>query len=214
MNMPYSFTLDKSTSYTTKGEQHNYTLTGLYPGTTYYAAIKLRDATGEWNVWPGTGTSVNSKSFKYALDLEPEIVQNVQLTATDGEILINWTEPNLRDLDYFEVERDSSTPYDFIDAYTFNVDTGAVSYTDTGLENGVTYYYKVTTWDTFPSGTGPSGLYSVALSSSYSVTKSTKPEIGVPFAPTGFAGVVQSTYSINWTWNDVPSNEEGFEIRN
>jgi len=171
----YSFSVDISTSYTTQGTEHTYTMTGLYAGTTYYFAIKLRDESNNWGTWSDVA---NSSRTAPAQDLAPKIILNLSGEASQGQILLTWTEPSGEpDLDFYRFYRDSTTPYDFADAYTFDVDTGNVSYADTGLEAGVTYYYRA---ETFDYGSGADGLYSVVFSSAYSNVVSTC----VPHVPT------------------------------
>jgi len=195
----YTYSIDISTSYTTWGGEHSYTMTGLYCGTTYYFAVKLEDEESNLASW--SCGSVNKASTAPACDLNPKIITDLAATAGSLQVTLSWTEPSGEpDLDYYTFYRDSTTPYDFGDAYTFNIDTGNVSKEDTGLEGGVTYYYRV---ETFDYGNGASGLFSVALSSAYSNVVSTAPtSVSAPGAITnltGFMGSAKGECVLSWT---------------
>ncbi|MEA2081487.1 MAG: hypothetical protein U9O97_01925, partial [Elusimicrobiota bacterium] len=172
----YSFTVDVSTSYDTQGTGHSYDLSGLYPGTTYYFAIKLRDENAaNWASWSDTASSSDTAP---AQDMAPPAPANLNVLPGQNKITLTWTEVSGEpDLDYYKIYRDSSTPYTYADAYTITVDTGNSSYLDTGLLNTVTYYYKMTVVD---RGAAGNGLVSPVRESGFSNEKSTRPLAEIP----------------------------------
>ncbi|MBU3954896.1 fibronectin type III domain-containing protein, partial [bacterium] len=213
-NGKYTFTVDISTSYTTQGTEHSYGFSGLYPGTTYYFAIKLRDENAaNWASWSDTASSSDTAP---AQDLAPPAPSGLNANPGESKIALTWTEVSGEpDLDYYKIYRDSSTPYDYADAYTIEVDTGNSSYLDTGLSNTVTYYYKMTVVDLGDSG---NGLFSHARESAFSNEKSTRPLAEMP-TPEAFLTYYSSstTQSLNETpqcgsWNGS-SWASGYDIK-
>ncbi|MBU2527756.1 hypothetical protein KKF70_00005, partial [bacterium] len=70
---PYTlYKIVKSTAYTTEWSEHSYTMTGLYPGTTYYFAVTVTDDASNTSVW--NYGAFNTKSTAPACDLKPDIV--------------------------------------------------------------------------------------------------------------------------------------------
>gem|GEM_PF-2972013 len=193
----YSFTVDVSTSYNTQGTEHSYGFTGLYPGTTYYFAMKLRDENAaNWASWSDTASSSDTAP---AQDLAPPAPSNLTVQPGQNKISLTWTEVTGEpDLDYYKIYRDSSTPYNYADAYTITVDTGNSSYLDTGLSNTVTYYYKMTVVDLGDSG---NGLFSHARESAFSNEKSTSP-LGEMLTPEAF--LVYFASSTNQVLRETP----------
>ncbi len=80
--------------------------------------------------------------------------------------------------------------------------TPSLSYADTGLSSGSTYFYRVL------------GLNGDAVVTAYTstITVVTLPVVTVPAAPTSFAGAAQSTVSIQWSWTDNAANETGYRV--
>ncbi len=189
-NPYYTYLRGGATSYSTQGTEHTYTMTGLYAGTTYYFAIKVRDDVENWSSWSDTASSSDTVA---AQDLEPKIILDLQATAEYSKITLDWSEPSGEpDLDFYKFYRDSTTATLWDDAYTFNVDIGNDSYQDSGLENGVTYYYRS---ETFDYGSVGDDLYSIALSSAYSNVVST-----CPTATPSEIIIVYSSGTLNYPW--------------
>ncbi|MCD6311661.1 MAG: lamin tail domain-containing protein, partial [Elusimicrobia bacterium] len=211
---PYTmYKIVQSTDYTTEWTEHSYTMTGLYPGTTYYFAVTLTDDSSNTSVWNYSG-AVNTKSTAPACDLAPDIVSAVSASPSDGAISVSWTEPAALDIDHYIVEVSSFGTYPVGDfssiIFSSNVSAGYSAYPSTAtLENHNTYYYRITTYD-WDVDT-PNGLYSLELSSAYAYTNAF-PYKTPPATPGSWAGAGQSSTTIKWSWADV-ADESGYRIK-
>jgi type II secretory pathway pseudopilin PulG/fibronectin type 3 domain-containing protein len=80
-----------------------------------------------------------SIALKYE-NLAPPAPTSLTALPGDGSVILNWVASSAGDIDYYEVWRST-------DGVTFekraDVDVPAVTYSETGLTNGTTYYYKV-----------------------------------------------------------------------
>ena len=170
----------------------SFTDTGLTNGTTYYYVV-----TGE----NSSGTSGFSGQASATPGPTPSIPTG--LTATPGSLIVSltWTASTPVSAATYNILRSTTSggPYT-------TVQTGitSVSYTDTGLTNGTTYYYVVTGTNTF----GTSGDSSQA-SATPSIIYSSPP---VPAAATRTIWLDASkltgysTGSAITTWADASSN--------
>jgi titin len=122
------------------------------------------------------------------------------LTATaisSTQINLAWTDNSSNETG-FRLER-STDGTNFVEITT--TAPGATSYPNTGLNPGITYYYRV-------RASNANGF------SNYSNTASaTTPGGGsVPAAPSGLTNTAVSSSQINLAWTDNSSNEDGFKI--
>jgi hypothetical protein len=72
--------------------------------------------------------------------------------AGDGQVSLTWTNP-FNDLDWYGtviVRKLGSYPASYSDGILVYSGTGS-SYTDTGVNNGTTYYYMAFTYDEVPN---------------------------------------------------------------
>ena len=117
----------------------SYQDSGLTPGQTYYYRVIAVTTSSESD--PSAAVAAD------ALNLAPAtptgLVANAGLG--EGEILVSWDANSEIDLDYYRLER--STSSSFLSGRV-DVDTAATSHEDTGLTPGQTYYYRVVAVDT------------------------------------------------------------------
>ena len=106
-------------------------------GVTYYYQVKAINSVGE-----GAGSAIISATPEATT--VPTSPQNPQASAGDSYVLINWTTP----LDDGGSDINSYTIYRGTDSYNLTllatVASTQTSYNDTSVENGQTYYYKIT----------------------------------------------------------------------
>lgn len=84
-----------------------------------------------------------------------------------------------------------------------NIPANTVSYTDTGLGSGATYYYKIQAVNSGGSS---------AWSNEASARTESLPTVTIPSAPTNLRSQVSGCNAIMLYWSDNSSNETGFEI--
>ena len=128
----------------------------------------------------------------------PQSASNLQATSTSSSSIdLSWTD-NSSDEDGFHIERST-------DGNNFNIvaTTGAdaISYTDNGLSASTTYFYRIvaynTTGDANPSNT-----------SSATTTGTSQ----VPQSASNLQATSTSSSSIDLSWTDNSSDEDGFHI--
>jgi len=114
-------------------------------GGTYSYTVSAVDSVGNESA-PSPAASVTLDNL-YA----PSIPSNLTAVAGDGEVVLSWSQNSEPDIDGYNVYRG-------LDAQTMvrlNDETvSANSYSDAGLENGVTYYYGVEAVDTGGKNSG------------------------------------------------------------
>ena len=189
----YTYLRGGTTSYSTQGTEHTYTMTGLYPGTTYYFAIEVKDAAENWSSWSNVG--VNTKSTAPAADFKPDIVSAAGTTPADGEITVTWTEPDNFDVDCYKVECSTSSTTYYPIKNSSNVPAGCTSWVSTGLSNNVTHYFRMATYDWGTDLTD--GLYSVGLSSGYAYVFN-YPRGETPDAPANLGQCTEDWTALGW----------------
>ena len=108
---------------------------------------------------------------------------------------ITWTDNSANEYG-FKIGRKKSTDTSYILVHTTAVNE--TNYINTGLDSGVTYYYRVSAYDSY-------------VNSSYSNEANTT-TLSVVNAPSNLAATVQSISSIKLTWTDNSTNELGFKL--
>lgn len=155
-NEPATSTLTYSSVYgnvtlqnTTLTTNHSFDLSGLIPNTDYSVSVVATDASNNT-------AAPSTTSFKTLKDIVPPAnVTNFTATAGDSQIVLTWENPNAPDFVGVIIRRSVSgypaSPTEGTSVYQGNGETT----TDTGLTNGVTYYYTAFSYDTsdnFSSG--------------------------------------------------------------
>lgn len=193
-----------STSGVTPGAAVGYTIS-LTPGASYWFAIKSSDTAGNLSVWNSSANvaSVNTAAYAAAQDFPPPAPTTLAATPSDTIIMLTWSAGGtITDLSRYELYCDSTSAYDFADQFLATA-TLNTSFTHAGLDNGVTYYYRVRAVDTPPN----------ILSSGYSNIVSTFPRPTAPLAPSLDYDLAQTTtFQIRWVMTDNASNETGLHI--
>ncbi|MCK4511904.1 fibronectin type III domain-containing protein, partial [bacterium] len=142
------------TSFTTTNNHYNDS--GLVPGDRYYYRV--------YGVDEGSNESASSSvDSALAQDLPPAPPTGlVAVTGTnEGEIFISWNPNSEPDLDRYRVERSLAPDFE---PGSEPFEEPAVSFTDTGLIPGETYYYRVIAIDTAGNESGYSNVdFAVAL---------------------------------------------------
>lgn len=184
---------------------------GLEPGVTYYFAIKAFDffnQRGEWNSSldvPG----VNSANFAQATDLSPPAPTGLTATGGNQQIVLSWNAVPVSDLDYYRIERDTSSPPDVFVALTT---TTATTFTNTGLASAATYFYRVIAVDRGAPAYPGLALESAA-SAVVSATTLTPSDSLAPDAPMGLKGNLDPTgKAFTLIWEPVQQNADGSPI--
>ncbi len=118
------------------GTTMTYTKTGLTNGQAYYFAVAGVNAKGE-------GLKAFANATPSAAPQAPGAPSNLVATGGSGQIVLTWNLPSstgTQPITAYKIYRgDSSTAL----AYWTNTGSAALTYTDAGLMNGMTYYYTV-----------------------------------------------------------------------
>ncbi len=154
-----------------------FTNTGLSGGITCYYIINAVDNAGN--------ISANSTQVYATAQSAPPV--GLSATAGDTEIVLSWT-PNTTDsVAQYKIYRSLTQG----GGYTNTANVTTANFTDTGLMNGWTYYYVVTTFDT------------AGGESAYSSEVYAMPIGDPPDAPTGLTATPGiSQVSLNWNDNN------------
>jgi hypothetical protein len=174
--------------YTAAANSTSYSNTGLVSGTTYYYRVRAINSGG-----PSPFTSTVSATTP-ALPAAPSNL--VAATASTTSINLSWTDNSTNETG-FQIERTLESGVDFVLIHTTSAN--ATSYSNTGLQSGVTYYYRIRALNA--SGT-----------SQYTAQASGKTTPLLPAAPTLPTSVAASSTSIAIGWADNSDNESGFQI--
>jgi titin len=166
-----------------------YVETGLTENTSYSRHLHSTD---------GNGTSAATPSIAVATPVHDPTAADFTVVLQNGsQALITVTPPVNSTLQSTGVVIRRS-----IDQIVWNQigpPAGQYGMTDTGLLEGVTYWYSIQYVNASGGGTANSPAKSVTAAS------------GPPLAPGSLTGVGQSTTSIQWSWQDVPG-ETGFVL--
>jgi titin len=199
-NNETGFKIERSTSTagpwtlmpTTAANVVSYQDTGLAAGSTYYYQVRATNADGD-----SANTSVMSATTLAIASTAPNAPTTLTATAiSSSQINLAWTD-NSNNETGFKVERSSSTtgPWTLMATTTANV----VSYQDTGLVAGSTYYYQVRATNADGDSANTSAMSATTLASA-------------PTTPSTLTATAFSSSQINLAWTDNSNNETGFKI--
>ncbi len=177
------------------GEMNAYTDSGLASNTTYTYQVK---AVYETNVGESAYSNTASATTPPEVVEPPSRPTNLTATAvSSAQINLSWTKTGRED--GYEIERKKvGGNYAIIS----NVNGNITAYSDSGLEPGSIYYYRIRSHN--------SGGYSPFSNEVNATTQSivTNP----PAKPTNLAAVVVASDRINLTWKDNANDESGFKV--
>lgn len=175
-------------------------LNSLEPGATIYAAVRSFDGVFTSEIDDRAKTS-GQQATAWIFDAIPPAPSGLSVTAVGAtSINLSWAASAATDLDFYRLYVDSTSPYDFGDAFALAVDSVSASYTHAGLTPATTYYYRATAVDK-----GAAAFLGVALESAFSntqtsVTLPTAPLL--PMAPFGI-GLSKTPTTATLTWQPV-----------
>lgn len=139
-------------------------ITSLFPGSTYWFAVKARDGANNYSSMSATGSAV-------ACDIAPNTPQNLTALPTGiSTANLAWTLPSVTGYDDRDVYKIYRATFAF-SGFAANVSTfttlnkSATYYSDTGLMEKTTYYYRISCLDKGDQG---NGLFSLVLESALS----------------------------------------------
>ncbi len=177
---------------TVSADTTTYKDTGLNDNTTYYYRVKAFNEQGE------SGYSNEANATTPQSQTAPNAPTNLTATVNScTEVTLSWTD-NSDNEEHFVIERkEEGGTY----AKLATVDPDTTTYTDSTVEEGKTYYYKVKA----TNSTGNSG-YSNEASADV-------PECATaPEAPSNLTATAVSSSEIVLSWTDNSDNEDGFKI--
>jgi hypothetical protein len=118
------------------GTVQSMTATGLSPGVRYYFAIKARD-----EAYNRSAISNSPSALAKTNPTTPTAPSNLAATAVSTtQINLSWSD-NSSDESGFKIERKTGASGTYAQVATTNADS--ITYSDTGLSPGTTYYYRV-----------------------------------------------------------------------
>jgi RHS repeat-associated protein len=171
----------------TGANESTWSNTGLSAGTTYHYRIRATNHVGNSN-YSTTSTAITTAPVPVA----PSGLAAVAASSTS--VTLNWVDDSTNETG-FEIERSSNGGSTYVWIHT--TASNAVSYTNTGLTAGSTYYYRIRA-----TNAGGASAYSNVATVG----------LVVPVVPSGISATTASASQINLTWIDASSNETGFRI--
>jgi hypothetical protein len=153
------------------------TIEGLSNGTTYYFYLSTVDVTGNESAFT---TELKRTTASTADTTSPAAVPSFTAVdlATGGTVKLVWTTP--ADDDFFQVHIHRANTSEFTPvsgneiAAVFGLPSSVIEYSDIGLVDGTTYYYKARTEDNV--GNVQSGLFYPSASATPTLVESQQPE--------------------------------------
>ena len=142
-----------------------------------------------WATWWG--------SFSLPASSPPAAPANLSAAAaSSSQINLGWTDASVNETG-FQVERKNGAGGTY--ALIATAAPNATAYTDTGLAEGTTYFYRVRA----VNGAG---------NSAYSNEAGAATPVSLPAAPANLSAAAASSSRINLGWTDASVNETGFQV--
>ena len=164
--------------------------TGLTPGMEYTYRIRAYNAAGN--------SSYSDAASATTLDAVPNAPDNLKANVVSGtRIDLTWRDRSGNETGFKIERRTGSGSFNLV----ATVDANVTTYSDTGLNPGTQYTYRVCAYN---SG-GDSGYSS-------EVSATTTAAVTTPAAPDNLSATMASSTRINLTWRDRSDNETGFKI--
>lgn len=176
-------------------------ISGLSPVTNYYYRVRANNANGT-GAWSGVA------SFATTMVLTIDAPSNIGGIEGDTQNTITWTNPNTIYFSHVHIYR-STTSGVLGDLIADNLT--AETYLDTGLTNGVMYYYTLNALNTFGAVSDPPS-YQLPLMPHASVA----PDTEAPSAPKNLRAQNISTSSMDLLWDASSDNVRvvGYKLYN
>ena len=191
------------------GTNELYTDTDVSNGTTYYYAIFAYDEVPNYSTIDGAGAKATATPSQDTIP--PGAVTNMDAVAESHQIALTWTNPS--DVDFVATKilrKEGSYSSSHTDGTEVYNSTGE-SYTNTGLNNGTTYFYTAFAYDGVPNYSIPTDGSKVSATP-YLVGALSGTEIDIvpPGVVTNFSATPSDgQVSLSWT---NPGDQDGVVI--
>ena len=174
---------------TTAANATAYSDTGRAEGTTYFYRVRAVNGAGN-SAYSNEASATTTVSL-------PAAPANLSATAiSSSQINLTWTDQSANETG-FQIERKIGAGGTY--ALIVTTAANATTYSDTGVVEGTTYFYRVRT----VNGAG---------NSAYSNEANATLPVSPPAAPANLSATAISSSQINLTWTDQSDNEDGFRI--
>lgn len=176
---------------TTAANTTSYQNTGLTVGTLYYYRVRASNVVGD-------SEFSNEAQATTWIPTAPNAPSNLTATTiSTTQINLTWTD-NSNDESGFKIERKTGSGGTYAQIATVTANT--ISYQNTSLAAGTTYYYRAR-------------AYNDIGNSNYSNEASaTTEQAQVPATPTNLSASAISSSQINLTWTDNATNESAYFV--
>lgn len=170
----------------------SYSDSGLTNDTKYYYKITSIDFSGNESDY---SNEISAMLASPPPDTTPPAAPSgLNASAGDSSVVLSWTANSESDLAGYNIYRSTSSTTGFSKINSLLVT--AKTYSDSGLTNGATYYYKITAIDTSSN------------ESDFSSIANATPSAPAPSNPTGLTALKNtSTHNIELSWNANPESD-------